>query len=476
MRSTTTALSVVLLLLSFGALSGAEFARKGAKETALDRYVAKPDSSYQWKLADTVSDDGGSACLIDLTSQTWLTPKEVNRPEWKHWLWVLKPNNLAHPTALLIISGGANDGKRPAAPSRELAQMAKATKSVVAELRMVPNQFLVFNQDGKERKEDDLIAYTWDKFLRTGDERWPARLPMTKAVVRAMDTVTAFLASAEGGGAKVDSFVVAGASKRGWTTWATAAVDTRVKAICPIVIDVLNTEPSMIHHYRAYGFYAPAVGDYVRHGIMEWSGTPEMKALYEIEDPLAYRDRFTMPKLIMNACGDQFFLPDSSQFYFDQLPGVKYLRYVPNTDHSLKNSDAMETLRAWHHAILNQTALPVFSWKQEADGSVTVQCDTPPKAAMLWQANNPTARDFRLMTIGPVWQSSPLAGTTVNGKTAFRAQVAKPEKGWTAHLVELTYDLGAGVPLKLTTGVKVIPEVLPHAAPTPARPRGFLAK
>jgi len=57
-----------------------------------------------------------------------------------------------------------------------------------------------------------------------------------------------------------------------------------------------------------------------------------------IVEPLEYRDRLTMPKLIVNASGDQFFLPDSSRFYFDRLPGVKYLRCVPNADHSLKNS------------------------------------------------------------------------------------------------------------------------------------------
>jgi PhoPQ-activated pathogenicity-related protein len=87
---------------------------------------------------------------------------------------------------------------------------------------MVPNQTLVFDGDGQERKEDDLIAFTWARYLKTGDERWPARLPMTKAAVRAMDAATAVLASADGGSAKVDQFVVAGGSKRGWTAWTTA--------------------------------------------------------------------------------------------------------------------------------------------------------------------------------------------------------------------------------------------------------------
>ena len=43
-----------------------------------------------------------------------------------------------------------------------------------------------------------------------------------------------------------------------------------------------------------------------------------------------------MPKFMVYAAGDQFFLPDSSRFYFDDLKGEKYLRYVPNTDHSLR--------------------------------------------------------------------------------------------------------------------------------------------
>ena len=139
---------------------------------------------------------------------------------------------------------------------------------------------------------------------------------MTKAAVRAMDTVTAFCGSPEGGKVKVDEFVVAGGSKRGWTTWTTAAVDKRVVAIIPIVIDVLNIEPSMLHHYAAYGFWAPAIGDYTTFSIMDWNGTPEYEALMKIEEPYEYRQRLTMPKFIINASGDQFFLPDSVAVLF----------------------------------------------------------------------------------------------------------------------------------------------------------------
>ena len=128
---------------------------------------------------------------------------------------------------------------------------------------------------------------------------------MTKAAVRALDTVTAFMASAKGGDIKVDRFVVTGASKRGWTTWSTAIVDKRVVAIIPIVIDMLNIEPSFKHHKAAYGFYAPAVGDYTAKGVMNWIGTPQNAKLKVIEDPYEYRDRLTLPKFCINSAGDQ---------------------------------------------------------------------------------------------------------------------------------------------------------------------------
>jgi len=129
-------------------------------------------------------------------------------------------------------------------------------------------------------------------------------------------------------------------------------VDDRVAAIVPVVIDCLNIETSFVHHYRAYGFWAPAIAAYQASGIMRWAGTSELASLLAIEDPFAYRDRLTMPKFIINSAGDQYFLPDSSQFYFDCLAGEKYLRYVPNTDHSLHGSDAGESAFAFYEAIV----------------------------------------------------------------------------------------------------------------------------
>ena len=359
--------------------------------------------------SNTVRGQDQTTYILEMTSQAWLTTNEVDRPIWKHWMTIVRPDAVASSKALLFIGGGANDGRVPKSADGNLVRIALATKSVVAELKMVPNQPLVFAGETEGRKEDSLIAYTWDKFLRTGDPKWPARLPMTKAAVRAMDTVTAFCASPEGGQVKVDGFVVAGGSKRGWTTWTTAAVDKRVVAIIPIVIDVLNIEPSMLHHYAAYGFWAPAIDNYTAFSIMDWNGTPEYRALMKIEEPYQYRQRFTMPKFIMNASGDQFFLPDSSQFYFNDLPGVKYLRYVPNADHSLKGSDAYETLQACYNAVLIQSSAAAVLLDAGKGRLHTRDNQRHALGGEALAGDESRCPRFPAGDLGPVWQSTTLA-------------------------------------------------------------------
>jgi PhoPQ-activated pathogenicity-related protein len=442
-----------------------------AGETALDRYVAKPDATYSWKVVRTVEGNPLTQFVVDLKSQTWRTAEEVDRPVWQHWLTIVKPSNVkpansASKIAFLRITGGANGGEPPQSAEAATLRLAEATNSVVAELKMVPNQPLVLHHDGVRRSEDDFIAYTWDQFIKTGDETWPARLPMVKSAVRAMDCVQELLASEAGGHVAIEKFVVSGGSKRGWTTWCTAAVDKRVAAAIPIVIDVINVPACSRHHVAAYGFYAQAIGDYVRHGLKARMDDPRTKLLYEIEDPYSYRDRLTMPKFVVNAAGDQYFPPDSSQFYFGDLPGEKYLRYVPNADHSLRDSDAQESIIAFYQSVLAGTPRPQYSWTFDSDGSIHVTSETRPKAVTLWQANNPKARDFRLLSIGKAYQAQSLSD---QGTKTFVAKIDPPAAGWTAFFVELTYDIGQSFPLKLTTAVRILPDTLPFADLDPAK-------
>jgi PhoPQ-activated pathogenicity-related protein len=242
----------------------------------------------------------------------------------------------------------------------------------------------------------------------------------------------------------------------------TAAVDPRVIGISPIVIDMLNLEVSFAHHYRAYGHWAEAVGNYEEMGLMEYMGDPQYRKLMELVEPYEYRSRFLMPKFLINASGDEFFLPDSSQFYWEDLPGVKYLRYVPNSPHSLEDTDAAESLAAFYHAILNDVELPEFTWELLGDGAIRVETEDEPSEVKLWHGTNPDARDFRVDTLGKVWKSKVLEEFE---QGVYIGKVEEPEKGWTAFFVELTYPSGAEVPFKFTTEVRVVPETLPYTYP-----------
>ena len=325
-----------------------------------------------------------------MISQTWLTAEQVDRPKWQHWIRCAVPHELRSSTGFLFIGGGRNGGETPDGPPDMIKQIARATGSVVCELEMVPNQPLVFHSDGKPRSEDDLIGYTWDQFLKTNDSTWLARNAMVKSAVRAMDAITAMMDTDTGRHRTVDKYVVAGGSKRGWTTWLTGAVASRVVGIIPIVIDVVNVNVSMRHHFAAYGYWAPAVGNYVEHRIKERMTNPRLADAYRLVDPYAYRHRLTMPKFIVNAAGDEFFLPDSSQFYWDDLRGPKYLRYVPNADHGLDGSDAVESITAFYGLLLAGRQPPRYDWTNQPDGAIRVTVREQPRPGATVARNQST--------------------------------------------------------------------------------------
>lgn len=451
--------------------ASASWAQELPDQTDLDRYVHRPDPAYSWKVVSSTSADGVNQVVLDMVSQNWLTPEQVDRTQWQHWVIINYPDELKSDIGFLMIGGGSNKDKAPTGADGRVQQIAKAMGTVVVELKNVPNQPLVFHNDGQPRTEDDLIGYTWDQYLKTGESIWTARNAMVKSAVRAMDAVSEFMASEQGGKRKVEKYVVAGGSKRGWTTWLTGAVDKRVVGIVPIVIDVVNTNASMRHHFAAYGYWAPAVGNYVQHQIMQRMDHPRLEELYKIEDPFSYRHRLTMPKLVLNAAGDQFFLPDSSKFYWEELKGPKALRYVPNADHGMGGTDAHESIIAFYHLMTKNQPLPDFQWEITKSG-IQVQANDRPVEIRLWQATNPEARDFRTETLGRKYTSESLA---LDASGRLLATVPVPDKGWTAYFVEATYDVGAPAPLKVTSGVHVIPDVLPFAEKDPGLPTSLTA-
>ena len=457
MRRLTAQIGMALCM----ALTGGD----ALQATPLDDYVKKPDPNHGFRVVQTLRGDGGTAYLLTFLSQAWRTGAEVDRILWRHWLEVYVPDDTRHDAALLRIGGGVSGDEPPKLPNRGLARLALETNSVTAFLHDVPNQPLCFmgDPDLSPRVEDEILAFSFARFMESDDPAWLALLPMVKSTTGAMDAITTFSAGLPDHPAKVARYVLHGYSKRGWTTWLTAAVDSRVAGAGPAVIEMLNVKASLQHQFRAYGQYAAAVHDYVDNGLMDVLEKPEFAEVARIIDPFSYRERLTMPKLILNSAGDEFFLPDSWRFYWDELPGLKHMRTLPNTRHGL-NASADETLQTFYECILTGRKMPRLEWRTEGAGRIVVTTTDIPLSVAMWSAHNPKARDFRLESIGETWRRKKL---TSKGGGVFSAELSEPATGWSAFLVEVVFPdpNRAGRTVTLTSGVSVVPDRLPYELP-----------
>jgi PhoPQ-activated pathogenicity-related protein len=140
------------------------------------------------------------------------------------------------------------------------------------------------------------------------------------------------------------------------------------------------------------------------------------------------------------------------------------LRYLPNTDHSLKGAarTAADTGKAFVDSVINGTPRPQYTWQVSNDGAFHVLSEAKPVSAKLWQASNPDARDFRLEAIGNAFEATLLPD---RGGFSYVASVPQPARGFTAYFVELTYETPHGDLFTVTTNVRVTPDVLPFHAP-----------
>lgn len=432
------------LLMVLGLLGAAlhqSVARASEPPNGLKNYVARPESVYRWELREKITRGTHTIYDLHLVSQDW------QGIVWEHQLQVYQPEN-SQPAATMLLwnqGGRASDGS--IAFGMELAQKIGTP---VAFLYGIPKQPLF---DGK--KEDALIAETFVRYLETKDERWPLLFPMVKSLVKAMDALQEF--GEREWKMPVKSFIVTGASKRGWTTWLTGATDPRVKAIAPMVIDTLNMQAQMPYQLKSFGHYSEQIRDYTERGLVPMPDTPEAKRLWAMVDPWVYRERLTMPKLMINGANDPYWTTDALNLYWDDLPGQKWVTYVPNAGHNLEQHSengskdrtrAVNTLAAFCKHQIRDNPMPRLTWKHDdadAQARLTVEADHAPKAARLWVASAAN-RDFRLTR----WKEQSLeAGPKVI------AAVASPASGCVAFFAELDFEID-GLPHQLSTQMRIL--------------------
>lgn len=360
-------------------------------EEALARYVAKPEPAYAWTLLEKTQAGGVTIYKLELTSQTW------QGIEWKHVLHVYEPETVRFQDhAILFVTGGSK--LRPPGLDEQLLAvgLANLAGGRVAMLKQVPNQPLF-----DDRVEDDLITETWLRYLKTGDDSWPLLFPMVKSAVKAMDAVGE-LGQKEGWPAPVQKFVITGASKRGWTSWLTPVADPRIVATAPIVIDTLNFRAQMDYQLATWGTFSEQIEDYTRKGLIRTkmsAESPREAALRTMMDPWTYRERITIPKLLINGTNDRYWVVDAAKNYFGDLVGPKYVLEVPNAGHDLGEgrAKAAASIAVLFRRVASSAPLPnvEWAWEDAADGSKLVLSSDPPAAsAALWTATSPT-NDFR---------------------------------------------------------------------------------
>ncbi len=427
--------------------------------TSMSDYIESTKNEFSYDIQEVIYEENWTGFHIKMISGEWLDSKKVDQVEWWHYVDIIIPKQTTSSTGIMFIDGGekSEDYFRLDAQSIQNAIKTEAVIVNVSNIPFQPLNFLSSEQDSFE--EDDLIAFAWNKFLKQGakqkDVEWLPRFPMTRAIVRAMDLAQEIVLQND---IVVKDFVVSGASKRGWTAWTTAAVDSRVKAVVPMVIDMLNLVPSFENHYRSYGEFSPAVQEYVNYNIQDWLGTEEFKVLMSYIEPFSFIDKFTMPKYIINAGSDEFFSTDSWRFYYDKLPGEKIIRYVPNKNHSLDGRYLTEDLVSYFYRVINDIEIPSLSWNL-SDNKLIAELDYDGDYNVsVWTAKNDNGRDFRLWEEGELWEETSI-GKLANNK--YELNVSSNLKGYKATMIEFTIDPKSEFPLIISTGPFVFPEKYP---------------
>jgi PhoPQ-activated pathogenicity-related protein len=407
----------------------------------LVNYVRAPDDSFRWKKENHQETETGTVYTLDLVSQTW------HGIVWDHKLQIFVPKGASITETVVLW----NQGGRPNAGSVVLGmEMARRIGAPVIFLYGIPKQPLF---GGKT--EDALIAETFVRYLETKDSTWPLLFPMVKSLIRAMDAVQQF--AQEQWQKEIRGFVVTGASKRGWTSWLTAATgDPRVKAIAPLVIDTLNMPVQMANQVKAFGKPSEMIRDYTNRKLVPIPDTPEARNLWRMIDPWVYRERITVPKMIINGANDPYWPLDALNSYWDDLKGEKYVLYVPNAGHDLRERDtngkpellprrAMNTLCAFGRCMIFNKPMPRLEWVcSEEQGFCRLELKSAAKVRQVrvWVAEAPT-RDFRPAR----WKEQP--------QTDLPAVVHAPEKGFRAFFAETEYQMD-DLTFSLCTQIRIL--------------------
>jgi PhoPQ-activated pathogenicity-related protein len=368
---------------------------------------------------------------ISFQSQTWRSLP------WRHELIVKTPSVLKRTDFVVMSLTGGQGGDSHHEGAQHFAD-ALGVRAVV--LTQVPNQPLF---GGKT--EDVLLSFTLNEYRQSGDRTWPLLFPMVSSVVKGIDVLQETL------GERNLKVVLIGASKRGWTTYLSAAVDRRIVGMVPAVFEMISMQKQIALARSRYGQDSEKLRPYTALGLTDALLEPRVAQLVTWLDPHSYAERYTIPKLVLLGANDPYRVVDSVRAYWNALPEPKLLRILPNVGHGvLAEEEAREAIVSFVQMLMSNRKAPQTRWNFSAASGgkalVSGVSSAPLAQCRLWRAVSPSP-DFRkaLFVAAPC--------EVLSDGRGFKAQVVTCPNRNTAAFVELV----GGVDAQLETQHKAVP-------------------
>lgn len=451
----------------------------------LYEYVHRDDGCYKYEILSEIPGDGYTTYIVNTTSQCWFDESWCSQSVWWHYQFIVVPDEMEITDKAFMFIGLGGNNQDPNDPGIEtelilgfIQEYAVRTGSVSVLMNQIPNQPIRFPGDprDKNRSEDSLIAYTWINWIRTpAEERNPETMvlwAMAKGASKGLTTITNVVK--EKHGYDIEKFVVAGPSKRGWTTYLVGACDPRVIGIAPQVISMYGFVENMHHHQRSLGGWSFAFEPYWEEDLTTYLDDPVVDTLYPLFDLKEMAANLTMPKLMVKASLDEFFALDDFQFFADDFgPGVQYPWIIENTNHPmlLAWDRLANNLEAFYLTIHRELDWPEFSYNMEYGNdtaSVTVKCGERPLSVKAWYSQTPTTdrRDWRFLKKDPETGDRVLSGVSFLedsvqdlGNFEYKVTYSAPEQGWIGFFITVEMEgPKPGVTFEFSSEANVVPD------------------
>jgi PhoPQ-activated pathogenicity-related protein len=484
---------VALVVTGFAASFSPTNAYGWDDETDLDRYVQSDDGYFSWEEITSYNVyEGVTIYILNMTSQKWQDETFSDRPIWWHIMGIAIPDQIDYlDFGVLWISHGGNfDDVIPPVddPSNIVAsRFANESKVVFGYIKQVPNQPTIFANDPNQytRFDDHFISWTWREYLDSPNPNNTilARMPMTKAVKRGLDTIHQ-LAQSKVPESDIQRFAAAGPSERGWTAWSLAATDQRVVILTSLIFGLINIQEVLMHHFQSMdGDWSFALWAYYSDNLTQEISNPKAQGIYDIEDMYRYRERFTIPILQISASGDELYLCDENVFWWDGFPSTnQFLLMLPNAEHNMEPHypKPYQTFLSVLLTFLQEIPFPEVWWEMNptsTGGETIFHTNPPPVELFAYKAvtlQNDTRRDFRLLS-GPYvdvvrhpvpWRRDIDIEDLGGGN--YRIATDEVPGEWVGFFIEGQWEGPSGDRMCFTSQVHVIPNTYPHEACTDA--------